>query len=225
MFWQTNWFADLRAVLELVYFMSGITIAIAAIFALKQISLTKEITKKNARRESVKLATELSRYYAETVIPQWGKALTEYNAQHLGYLTVLAKPAFVLKDGEIVSNKFDQQSLPKGKQHEAGIQLINFLEAFAIPFVAGVADEDIGYTETAQSFRIAVEQFMPLIYRFLVNQEGRFESTVKLYEHRRIVAAGFDAPAPAILERGGGKTFGFYTKSHGVMVEVSCPEA
>jgi catechol 2,3-dioxygenase-like lactoylglutathione lyase family enzyme len=41
--------------------------------------------------------------------------------------------------------------------------------------------------------------------------------------HRRIVAAGFDAPAPAILERGGGKTFGFYTKPHGVMVEVSCP--
>jgi lactoylglutathione lyase len=43
--------------------------------------------------------------------------------------------------------------------------------------------------------------------------------------HRRIVDAGFDAPAPAILQRGGGKTFGFYAKPHGVMVEVSCPAA
>jgi len=44
-------------------------------------------------------------------------------------------------------------------------------------------------------------------------------------KHRRIVSAGFDAPVLAILERGGGKTFGFYTKPHGLMVEVSCPAA
>lgn len=44
-------------------------------------------------------------------------------------------------------------------------------------------------------------------------------------KHRLITAAGFDAPAPAILERGGSKTFGFYAKPHGLMVEVSCPAA
>jgi lactoylglutathione lyase len=43
--------------------------------------------------------------------------------------------------------------------------------------------------------------------------------------HQRIVDAGFEAPTPAILQRGGGKTFGFYTKPHGLMVEVSCPAA
>ena len=42
-------------------------------------------------------------------------------------------------------------------------------------------------------------------------------------KHRRIAAAGFCAPEPAILQRGGGKTFGFYAKPHGIMVEVSCP--
>jgi catechol 2,3-dioxygenase-like lactoylglutathione lyase family enzyme len=44
-------------------------------------------------------------------------------------------------------------------------------------------------------------------------------------KHQRIVAAGFETPEPAILQRGGGKTFGFYAKPHGVMVEVSCPAA
>ena len=34
---------------------------------------------------------------------------------------------------------------------------------------------------------------------------GSYEAVME--KHRRIVAAGFDAPAPAILERGGGKTF------------------
>lgn len=43
--------------------------------------------------------------------------------------------------------------------------------------------------------------------------------------HQRIVEARFEAPAPAILQRGGGKTFGFYAKPHGLMVEVSCPAA
>ena len=41
--------------------------------------------------------------------------------------------------------------------------------------------------------------------------------------HHRIVDAGFEAPVPALLQRGGSKTFGFYAKPHGLMVEVSCP--
>ena len=50
------------------------------------------------------------------------------------------------------------------------------------------------------------------------------DSAEKVREHHaRIVAAGFDAPEPAVLQRGGGKTYGFYAKPHGVMVEVSCP--
>jgi catechol 2,3-dioxygenase-like lactoylglutathione lyase family enzyme len=44
-------------------------------------------------------------------------------------------------------------------------------------------------------------------------------------KHRRSVNAGFQAPEPAIVQHGGGKTFGFYAKPHGVMVEVSCPAA
>jgi catechol-2,3-dioxygenase len=51
------------------------------------------------------------------------------------------------------------------------------------------------------------------------------EEEVKQY-HVRVVEAGFDAPAPAILERGGDKTFGFYCQAPGgVMVEVSARAA
>lgn len=42
--------------------------------------------------------------------------------------------------------------------------------------------------------------------------------------YRRIVDAGFQAPAPDILDRGGYPTFGFYCKSAGgVLIEVSTP--
>ena len=43
-------------------------------------------------------------------------------------------------------------------------------------------------------------------------------------KHRQIVDAGFDAPMPAVLQRGGGKTFGFYTKAYGVMVEAAAQQ-
>ena len=44
--------------------------------------------------------------------------------------------------------------------------------------------------------------------------------------HARIIDAGFDAPEPGILERGGAKSFGFYCHAPGgVMVEVSARAA
>jgi catechol 2,3-dioxygenase-like lactoylglutathione lyase family enzyme len=46
------------------------------------------------------------------------------------------------------------------------------------------------------------------------------------HHHNRILDAGFDAPNPAILNRGGDKTFGFYCHAPGgVMVEISSPAA
>ena len=51
------------------------------------------------------------------------------------------------------------------------------------------------------------------------------EEEVKQH-HARVVEAGFEAAVPAILERGGDKTFGFYCHAPGgVMVEVSARAA
>lgn len=182
MFWQTCWFAAFRAVLELLYFASGIAIAIAAFWALEQIRLTKQIARTNARRESVKLAADLCTYYAETVVPKMTLAVEEHNASSLGYLSVTAQPSFVIKDGEILNTKFNTAKLAEGPSHKAGIACVNVLEAFAIPFAAGVADEDIGYRETGISFCRAVTTFMPLMFQLRTTNSGRFESAVRLYE-------------------------------------------
>jgi catechol-2,3-dioxygenase len=51
------------------------------------------------------------------------------------------------------------------------------------------------------------------------------EEEVKQH-HARVVDAGFEVPAPAILERGGDKAFGFYCHAPGgVKVEVSAHAA
>src|SRR5690242_154478 len=66
-----GWFAATRAILETLCFVSGIVIAIAAVVALGQIRLTKQIAKSNARRESVRFAADLCKYFAEMVVPAW----------------------------------------------------------------------------------------------------------------------------------------------------------
>jgi hypothetical protein len=213
MFVPNGWFATTRAILELLYFASGIVIAIAAVWALTQIRLTKQIAKSNARRESVKLAADLCKYFAESVVPIWAKANDEYKTQQLKYLTVSppeGQPAFVIKDGEIVSHHFNVKQLPQDlAKHNLAVTYLNTLEAFAIPFAEGVADEDIGYRETARPFCQGAQLYMPAIFQLRVQNAGRFESIVKLNSAwtNRLAA---DAVAPVLkimmqLEKAGEK--------------------
>jgi len=179
------WFPTVRAILELLYFVAGIVIAVAAVLALKQIGLTKQIAKTNARRESVKLAAELCKYFAETVARAWTEANEDYRKLGLKFLGVVppqGQPAFLIQNGEIVSHHFNLKQLAEELPRiNSAITYLNVLEAFAIPFAAGVADEDIGYRETARPFCQGVQLFMPVIFQLRAENKGRFESIVKLY--------------------------------------------
>ncbi len=141
-----GWFATTRTILELLYFVSGIVIAVAAVFALGQIRLTKQIAKANGRRESVKFAAELCKYYAETVVPLWLKANEDYHRQGLKCLGIVeqqGQPPFVIQNGEIVSHRFNvKQLMDDAPKFNSSVTYLNSLEAFAIPFAAGVADEE-----------------------------------------------------------------------------------
>jgi hypothetical protein len=64
-----GWFATLRDILELLYFVSGIAIAVAAFWGLKQLQISKQIARTNATREAIKLAADQCRHYAETSVP------------------------------------------------------------------------------------------------------------------------------------------------------------
>jgi catechol 2,3-dioxygenase-like lactoylglutathione lyase family enzyme len=52
----------------------------------------------------------------------------------------------------------------------------------------------------------------------------RFNSPEEVHQrHTRLIEAGFDAPNPALLNRGGDKAYGFYAHASGaIVVEVSC---
>ena len=197
--------ATLRQILEDLYFVAGVVIAIAAIkglrqlkIGLEQIRITREIAKSNsqiaatnARREAIKLAAERCQYFAEHTVPEFTKMGTTYTRLKLTFLS--SNPQWMIVNGEIVNHNFDL-NVQDAQLPQFIVELVNAMnaiEAFAIPFVAAVADDDIGYQETALGFCQEVKLIMPAI--FYVRRKGmaRFESTVQLYDrwNKRLVAS------------------------------------
>ena len=197
MYSLSNWFGPLKQTLELLYFASGITIAVAAIWGLKQLRITRDIARINAKREALKFAAERCQYFAERAVPLQLKMFTEYNRLGLTFLST--ETQWSIMNGEIVKYYFDTRLLDSEvpKLVELVVYYLNALEAFAIPFVAGVADDDLGYQETAIAFCRVVKMCMPAFFQMRRTGVSRYESIIKLYEtwNKRLLA---DSIVPGI---------------------------
>jgi hypothetical protein len=180
---NSGWFVTLRSILELVYFVSTVVLTAVAFYGLRQLRLTKQIATQNAKRESIKFATERCQYYAERIVPLQSAVVTAYR-QHK--FTCLSNQTFRVEKGEIVQHNFDQQKMAlcerelSAMRHEV-VGFLNSMEAFAIPFVAGVADDELGFQETASAFCRGLAEFM-LTIAVSRGRGPRYESAMKLYE-------------------------------------------
>ena len=205
---SNGWSAILRTVLELLYFASGIAIAVAAFFGLRQIKvgleqvrLTKQIADTNGRREAAKLAAEQSRYFAEVAVPAFAKLKSEYKRLGLTFLSI--QPQFTIQNGEITNTNFSVQLWDEqvSKIDEVLVNYLNNMESFAILFAAGVADDDLGYQETARAFCQGVLICMPAFFHMRRINAARYESTIRLYDiwNKRLAAQAL-APVMKTME-------------------------
>lgn len=205
--WYNLW-RDVRSVLEALYFLSGVGIFIAACYASRQVRIaseqlrlasdqlktTREIADANSRRESVKLAADLCKYYAHDVVPKQDMVVNKYKAGQCTFLDAIQQvpPAFVIKDGDFSQVNYDlKRATPEwAKVATEIITYLNMCESFAIPFVAGVADDDIGFQETAVAFVTTINAYMPAIYYLRMTQGVRYASVLKLWGiwHGRLAA-------------------------------------
>jgi hypothetical protein len=181
----------IKSILEAAYFVAGIAIAIAAFkglgqlnIGLEQLKATKEIAKKNALSEALRFATERCQYFADVVVPAQEVFIQAYMQAKCTFRQMSANCS--VKNGEINTSPgfntaaFDSESVRLRMEIPT---FLNTLEAFAIPFVARVADDDLGYQETGISFCSMVRDTLVLLYHTRQRDySGRYESTVKLYE-------------------------------------------
>src|SRR5580698_8437717 len=92
-------------ILQGLYYIAGIAIAVAAFIGLGQLSLTREIAKTNAKREAVKYAAERCQYFAEHTVPEHSTMASAYARLRLTFLT--SNPQWLLVKGEITNHNFD----------------------------------------------------------------------------------------------------------------------
>jgi hypothetical protein len=175
--WNSVWHW-IRPVLEALYFISGVGIfAAAACYAARQVSIasrqlqlaseelrfTKDIAEANSNRESVKLAAQFCKSFADEIVPAFQEFAHKYKELNLTFLTPdvpQQQPWFVVRDGDFQQATYD---LGKITPHwdKIAVEMVKYLykaEAFAIPFAAGVADDQIGFQETAVAFCSATSQ-------------------------------------------------------------------
>ncbi|SRR6266481_345601 len=172
---------SIRTVLELGYYAAGITLAYLAYRGLAQIKLTKDVAATNAKREAFKLAVEQCRFFAEQVVPARTDLIDV--AMNNGIPFVLPTSC------KIVQNEIIEIITPGRDIVADGIKLdrqlvlyMNRLEAFAMAFTSGVADDMVAYRSTAQTFCLTVPEIVPFIDWFRKNGRGRYECTIELLE-------------------------------------------
>jgi len=152
-------FLQVRDWLEILYFLSGIIVMILVAFGLWQLKIakdqletTKEIFKTQCKRAAVESAVIECRRFSETCV-QSSLALRKYcidneikyfeqvefeetdNGFKLGMKKVEKEGALKLVGAEVILNEF-----------------INGLEAYALFFLSGVADEKIAFHSNGSTF-------------------------------------------------------------------------
>lgn len=144
--------ATVRPWLEIAYFAAGILVPIAALLAVWQIRVakaqletTKELFKTQSKRNAFELAVNECRNFSDRLTPlvfELDKYIEESK------LTIFEKAEITKsEDGIKVTLKdLDSAELEKLKAVKKQItEILNTLEAFALFFTTGVADENIGF--------------------------------------------------------------------------------
>ena len=110
----------------------------------------------------------------------------------------------MIKDGDLAQVNYDiKRVTPEWtKVNNEVVDFLNKSQSFAIPFAAGVADDAIGFQETATSFVGTINFVTPVIYYLRQTQGSRYASVLKLWNiwHDRIAAQALALAMKGIQE-------------------------
>jgi len=201
----------LRSILELAYFVSGVVLACATLLVLYQIRVAKrtlaalqqQVTIATAaltvarddirirsQREAVVLAAARCEKFAEHVLPR-----VSANIRHIQELGIQ------LRAWDISESSFDDSAYiqrpevqtwlastqNRRESLEPTLSVMNDLEAFAIYFARGAADEAVAYPVVGAIFCAWVQNFAPQLIAARTHMvhgltSGPYQNTVELYK-------------------------------------------
>jgi hypothetical protein len=184
---MTITFQEVRNVFELLYFAAGISLVFIAAKGLAQINIavqqletTKRIAQDSAKRDAYRLAQQQSLEFGTLLMERFSNQLAE--ARSAGITLWDRTHSFKVHDGEIVEHTFDRKEIDAAMAASDPVGLLNAFEGFAMFFVTGMADAEIGYRETAIAFCQITSKYMPALWRLRDSRRAMYKSVIELYE-------------------------------------------
>lgn len=198
-----EWLIEHRNALEVLYFLSGIILALASGFvafqvyiakgsfdvAIKAFNLAKTDSNVRLRREAIVIAANRCEQYAKEILPLLGRNVDDIGTLGISNNVWKLENNF-LDESSIKDWNAANEWLSKLRQSEISnetVRLLNILESFAIYFVKGAADEQVAYPSIGISFCEHIDGFAP--YLILLRQQkipgqtsGPFQNIATLYK-------------------------------------------
>lgn len=172
---------QLRPWAELLYFGSGIVVAIAVVLGLEQVKLLKRDIRLRNERAAKESAIENARAYLSAYVRLQGIFSAEYQEKNLG---PYAGPI-----GDFTSRSIKQHAAAFAFARKrftlmSWLAAMNELEALSAAFTSGVADEATGFKIIGRTFCRSVESMYDIIALSRDKAEtaqGYWSNIVQLY--------------------------------------------
>lgn len=164
-----------RNFLEILYFLTTPLLFIVATIGLKELSISKENAKLQAKREAYKISAEQCNYYFAHIIPEIN-ALDELIIEN--DIDWFKKCEIEIKSEKISVNNCQGSLEIFNKVGEEVLDVLNHIESFAVFFVSGVADEKVAYSSVGSTFCFSVKKLLPLF--IAPDEQKHFINTIKL---------------------------------------------
>lgn len=161
--------------IEILYFIAGIIVAVAAVIALKQIAIMKETASNQSKRDAIKISSEQCNNYLTNIIKlqnDFYQILKNKNISYKDNWTVDI-------DGNNIVIHYNKEVDFVSFYHLDFCKVFNAMEAFATYFTNSLADEMVAYFSLGTTYINQVETYLPFLLDF--NNDGYYLNIVKLY--------------------------------------------
>ncbi|MCX6554281.1 MAG: hypothetical protein NTZ12_04590 [Candidatus Aminicenantes bacterium] len=168
---------NLRDYLELGYFVAGIVLAIAALYGLKQIRISKTDINDRKKIASMEKAME----YANLFDTKYAEYIKDFDISCM-------QTGVYLKGyedlGELKISNIDPAITARRIRKHGWHPAFNVLETVASAFIIGLADKDVGYSIIGTSFcRQVYKVHDIIIFNSKIKEFPKYmEMTIKLYK-------------------------------------------
>ena len=152
----------LRPYIEILYFLSGISLAITALVALKQLGIMKHETNIRTLREARIMASEIVGYFKSSVIPSYNSFISD----------IVKTSKEIYKMESITFKSMQTNERQKIKKYiesfnvEENTKITNILEQIEkqiINLTNGIADSDFAFDKIGIEYCVVISSLAPFL--------------------------------------------------------------